>query len=318
MLPYSLAALPVGFLLDLALGDPQGWPHLVRGLGALIAALERLLYPLPNKLLGGALLAICVSLVSLALPAAALYLAYRLSPGLYFVMATLLTWQLLAIKSLRDESSRVRRALERQDLAGARAAVAGIVGRDTGTLDAAGVTRAAVETVAENTADGVAAPLLYLALGGPPLACWYKAVNTMDSLIGYKNDRYLAFGRAAARLDDCLNYLPARLCVLLMLPAARLCRLDAASARRIWLRDRRNHASPNSGQTEAVMAGALHLRLGGNAYYFGRLQEKPYLGDDLRPARPGDILSAQRLLYATAWLLLLAALLIRGCLYVAL
>jgi len=318
MLVYSTATLLAGFLLDLLLGDPQTWPHLVRGLGALIAALEQALYALGNKRRAGALLVICVSLVSLALPALGLYLAFRLSPWLYLALETLLCWQLLAVKSLKQESGKVWVALQNNDLPKARAHLAMIVGRDTAALDAAAVARAAVETVAENTSDGVAAPLFYLALGGFPLACWYKAVNTMDSIIGYRNERYLDFGRSAAKLDDALNYLPSRLCALLMIFAARLCRLDAVNARRVWQRDRRKHASPNAGQTEAVMAGALRLRLGGDASYFGRLHERPYLGDDLRPVEPEDIISAQKLLYAVSWLLLLGALLVRGCLYAAL
>ena len=184
----------------------------------------------------------------------------------------------------------------------ARKAVGRIVGRDTGALTAAGVTKAAVETVAENFADGVAAPLLYMFLGGAPLALCYKSINTMDSMVGYKNDRYLYFGRAAARLDDVANYLPARGAALLLVAAAALTGQSAAGAFRIWRRDRRCHASPNSAQTEAAMAGALRVQLAGPAYYFGKLYEKPTIGDDSRPIGPADIARAGRMLYAAGFL----------------
>ncbi|MEA4968916.1 MAG: adenosylcobinamide-phosphate synthase CbiB [Candidatus Pelethousia sp.] len=318
MLRISTLALCLGFLLDILLGDPQGWPHIVRAFGWLIAGLEKVLYPLKNKRLGGTLLVLCTLFVCAGLPAALLAWTWRLSPWTYLALEALLCWQLLAAKSLQTESRKVYDALAKGDLPDARRAVSMIVGRDTATLDEAGVARAAVETIAENAADGVSAPLFYIALGGAALGCFYKAVNTMDSMIGYKNERYLDFGRCAARLDDAMNYIPARLCALLMIFAARLCGLDSKSARRVWKRDRRRHASPNSAQTEAVMAGALNLHLGGDAYYFGQLHKKPYIGDDGRPIKPEDILRAHRLLYGTAALLLLVALIFRGCLYAAL
>ena len=192
-----------------------------------------------------------------------------------------------------------------------------IVGRDTDTLDVAGVTRAAVETVAENASDGVAAPLFYTLLGGAALGCLYKAANTMDSMVGYKNERYLDFGRAAARLDDALSFIPARLCAWVMIFAAWLCGMDAGNALRIYRRDKRNHASPNSAHTEAVMAGALRVRLAGNAYYFGKLCKKPYIGDAQRPIEAADIQRAHKLLYVTAYLLLMLSLAFRGILYAA-
>lgn len=318
MLAYSTAALAAGFLIDLIIGDPRGWPHIVRGFGLLIAALEKLFYPINNKRFGGALTVVCTLLVCAGVPAAALLLAWRASPWLYFALESLLCWQMLALKSLRVESRAVYDALEQGDLPAARKAVSMIVGRDTEKLDEAGVTRAAVETIAENASDGVAAPLLFLALGGAALGCLYKAVNTMDSMIGYKNDRYLDFGRYAAKLDDALNFIPARLCALVMIAVSGLAGLNAREARRVWRRDRRKHASPNSAQTESVMAGALGVRLAGDAYYFGTLHEKPYIGDDLRPVEKADILRAHKLLYATAWFLFLLALLIRGIFYAAL
>ena len=210
--------------------------------------------------------------------------------------------QALAAKGLVQESRNVYKELQKQDLPAARKAVARIVGRDTQNLTAEGVTKAAVETVAENASDGVIAPLLYMLLGGAPLALCYKAVNTMDSMVGYKNERYLYFGRAAAKLDDAANYLPARMAALLLAGAAALTGQDARGALRIWRRDRRSHASPNSAQTEAVMAGALGVQLAGPASYFGKLYEKPTIGDALRPVEPGDILRANRMLYAAGTL----------------
>jgi adenosylcobinamide-phosphate synthase len=312
---YASAALCTGFVLDLAVGDPKGWPHLVRGMGALITRLERALYRYPNKRKSGVRLVVFTLLICTALPAAVLILSWYISPWLYFAVETILCWQVLSVKSLRAESESVAGALQKPDLDGARRALSMIVGRDTAALDEAGITRAAVETVAENTSDGVVAPLFYLMLGGAPLGCLYKAANTMDSMVGYKNERYLDFGRCAAKADDVLNFIPSRLAAILMIAAAGLCRLDAKNAATVWRRDRRNHASPNSAQTEAVTAGALRIRLAGDAYYFGELQEKPWIGDDLRPVEAEDIHRAHRLLYATAVLLLLLCLAERGALY---
>jgi adenosylcobinamide-phosphate synthase len=210
---------------------------------------------------------------------------------------------------------RVYERLKAEDLAGARWAVSRIVGRDTAGLDAGGVARAAVETVAENTADGVIAPLWYLALGGAALGCFYKAVNTMDSMVGYKNEKYLHFGRTAARLDDVLGFLPARLSALLLIAAAALLGFDAANAARVWRRDRRKHDSPNSAQSEAACAGALGLRLGGPAFYAGRLEDKPAIGDALRPSgiEAEDIVRANRLLYAAAFLMFVIVMGVRLC-----
>ena len=219
---------------------------------------------------------------------------------LAFVLEMIWCWQALAVRDLKAEALRVQRALENESLDAARQAVSRIVGRDTAQLTEAGVARAAVETVAENFSDGVIAPLLYMLLGGAPLALCYKSVNTMDSMVGYKNARYLHFGRVPAKLDDAANYIPARLSALLLIAAAKLCGEDAASAYRIWKRDRRRHASPNSAQCEAAMAGALGLRLCGPAAYFGEMVSKPWIGDQRREIVPGDISRACRMEYAGA------------------
>jgi adenosylcobinamide-phosphate synthase len=224
---------------------------------------------------------------------------------------SLLCWQLLAAKSLKTESMKVYHSLCDDDIESARKNVSMIVGRDTVGLDEGGITRAAVETVAENASDGVVTPLLYIMLGGAALGCLYKAVNTMDSMVGYKSDKYLHFGRAAAKLDDALNYIPSRLCALLMIVAACLLRLDGKNAYHIWRRDKRKHASPNSAQTESVCAGALGIRLAGPASYFGKVHYKPYIGDDTRPISADDIARANKLMYAASILALIFAFLFR-------
>ena len=220
-------------------------------------------------------------------------------------------YQLFAVRALKDESMKVYRALKKPDLSEARQAVSMIVGRDTDRLDEAGVTKAAVETVAENTSDGIIAPMLYMAVGGPVLGWIYKAVNTMDSMVGSKNETYLYFGRCAAKLDDLVNFIPARISAVMMMLACIPCRFDRRGAARIFRRDRLNHASPNSAQTEAVMAGALGVQLAGDAWYFGKRYKKKTIGDAGRPVEPEDIPRANRLLYGSAALSLAVFLLVR-------
>lgn len=310
-----LAAL-CGFLMDLALGDPAWMPHPVVGMGKCIAALERGLrraFPKTprGELAAGAVLAAVLPLGTLGLAAGALWLCGLAHPALRFALEAVWCWQALAMRGLRDESRNVYRALTGGTLEQARAAVARIVGRDTAALSAGGVTKAAVETVAENFADGVAAPMFYMLLGGAPLALTYKAINTMDSMLGYKNQKYLYFGRAVARLDDVANYLPSRLAGLLWVAAAALTGSSARGAWKIWRRDRRNHASPNSAQTESACAGALGVQLAGPAYYFGEYYDKPTIGDALRPVEPKDILRADRMMYAESLLALVLGIALR-------
>ena len=304
-----LFALLLGFFLDLLLGDPSWLPHPIRAIGSLIAALEKVLRKLFPKrqggeLAGGAALVILVLALSGGFTLLVLWLCGQVGLWLRFLAETVLCYQLLATRSLKGESMKVYQALKAGDLEGARHAVSMIVGRDTQRLDEAGVARAAVETVAENASDGVIAPLLFLTIGGAPLGMAYKAVNTMDSMVGYKNDRYLWFGRCAARLDDLVNFIPARLAGLLMCLGAGFSGFDGPNALRIFRRDRKNHKSPNSAHTEAAAAGALHIQLGGPNYYFGKLVDKPAIGDADHTVEPLDIVRVNRLMYATAFLAL--------------
>ena len=301
----ALAALIVGYGLDLLLGDPSFLYHPIRVIGNLIALLEKWLrkvFPKTPKgeLAGGVFLVILVCLAGYGVPALLLFAAFKIHPVIGFLLEVLWCWQIPATKCLKDESMKVYQKLKENDLPGARYAVSMIVGRDTENLSETGVTKAAVETIAENTSDGVIAPLLFLAIGGPAVGFLYKSINTMDSMLGYKNDKYLYFGRCAAKLDDVANYIPARLSGWLMVAASAFVKMDVKNAAKIYRRDRRNHASPNSAQTEAAMAGALEVQLAGNAYYFGKLYEKPTIGDGIRPVEVEDIRRSNRLLYATA------------------
>lgn len=305
MMRQHMIAMVIGFLLDCCLGDPHWLPHPIRGIGWLISRLEaglRRWFPKTEKgeRAGGTILVLAVLLVTALLSCGILWLAGMLHPLFGLAVECILCYQMLAARDLRNESMKVWQALDREDVEGARKAVSMIVGRDTQSLSREGMIKAAVETVAENTSDGVVAPLIYMAIGGGPLAVLYKAVNTMDSMIGYQNETYLHFGRAAAKLDDVLNFLPSRISAACMIGAAYLLRMDGAGAARIYARDRRNHKSPNSAQTEAVCAGALDVQLAGDAYYFGVLCKKPTIGDDIRPVEADDIKRANGLMYMTA------------------
>ena len=307
---YHLIALLLGFFIDLLLGDPHSIPHPVVWIGKLITAVEkavRRIFPktVRGENVAGGVLWLVVAGVSTAVPALLLYAAYRIHPAAGLALESIMCWQILATKSLRDESMKVYAALKEGVPENYRRAVSMIVGRDTAELDDLAVTRAAVETVAENASDGVIAPMLFLALGGAPLGFFYKAANTMDSMLGYVEMPYKNIGLVPAKMDDVLNYIPARLSALLMLAAGALLRLDAKNGWRIWRRDRRNHASPNSAQTESVCAGLLGVRLAGDACYHGVLHKKPYIGDARREIEYEDIPRAGRLLYATAALSLL-------------
>lgn len=294
--------------MDFIFGDPSWLYHPVRIIGKGIELGERILRKLfreKHLVLAGAVLWVIIAGLSFLIPLGLLFLAQKIHPGVRLALETFWCFQILAGRSLCRESGKVYDRLQEDDLPGARRAVSMIVGRDTESLTGEGVTKAAVETVAENTSDGVTAPLIYMMIGGAPLGFLYKAVNTMDSMLGYKNDRYLYFGRIPAGMDDIFNYIPARITALAMIAAAYLTGLDGRNAWRIYRRDRKKHASPNAAQTESVCAGALRVQLAGDAVYFGKLYKKELIGDRLRPIEPRDIKRAQRLMYVTALLLLL-------------
>ena len=293
----------IGLVLDLIIGDPMNWPHIVRLYGKLISFLEEKLYRLRNKKRAGTILVILVLAIVSAVVFGIEWICFFVHPILWLLVDGILCWQCLALKSLKDETLKVYTRLSENDLKGARYAVSMVVGRDTENLDEAGVTKACIETIAENTSDGVGAPLLYMGIGFGFLSCIYKAINTMDSMIGYKNDKYIEFGCVAAKLDDIANFIPSRVTALAMVIASYICKYDGKNAWKIFKRDRLKHASPNSAQTESVMAGALDLRLAGDAWYFGKLYKKEYIGDAVKEVEAEDILKAHRLMNVTAFIL---------------
>ena len=303
-------ALLIGYALDMLLGDPRSIPHPIVAIGKLIAGLEKLLrrvFPktVPGETAAGGVLWILTACICFGVPALILRLCAMVSPWLHLAVEAVMCWQILAARSLQTESRKVYLALKTGTIEDARYAVSMIVGRDTQSLDAPAVTRAAVETVAENTSDGVIAPMLFIALGGAPLGFFYKAVNTMDSMLGYVEMPYKNIGCIPARLDDVFNFIPARLSAFLMLAAGGLLGLDMKNGWRIFRRDRYNHASPNSAQTESVCAGLLGVRLAGDAWYHGVLHKKKFIGDALREITPEDIGVSCRLMFVTEALMLL-------------
>ena len=303
----SLVALVMGYILDLIFGDPYWMPHPVRFIGNLISILEKVIRRFMPKTkrgeyIGGIILTVMVVSISMVIPLVIILMAKSINTYLALTVETFMCYQILATKSLKVESMKVYDELAKNDLPSARKAVSMIVGRDTKDLTFSGVAKAAVETVAENTSDGIIAPMIFIAIGGAPMGFFYKAINTMDSMVGYKNEKYINFGRFAAKLDDVVNYLPARISAYQMILSSFFLRYDYKNAFKIYKRDRYNHASPNSAQTESVCAGALDIQLAGNAYYFGKLYEKPTIGDDIREINYDDIKKANRLLYCTSFI----------------
>lgn len=312
---YLSAVLPllIGFVLDFILGDPYSLPHPIRLIGTLISKLETFMRKIAhgNERLSGTVLAVLVIVLSYGVIFALCIICYKINLVLGIIAEGILCYYLLAAKCLKKESMKVYTAIKENDTEKARKAVSMIVGRDTNCLDETGIIKAAVETVAENTSDGVTAPIFWIMLGGAPMGMLYKAVNTMDSMIGYKNERYINFGRFAAKLDDVLNFFPSRITAVIMVLAAHITGLDGKAALRIWKRDRYNHSSPNSAQTEAVCAGALNVQLAGDAYYFGRLCKKKTIGDNVRSIENEDIRRANRLMYCTSVIMLVLAVAVR-------
>lgn len=314
--PLTPEHLVAALLLDLLLGDPRWLPHPVVGIGRLISLQERLYRRLGLDGYGGGLLLCGGTVVVTALLSwLVLWGGYQISPLLGNIIAVLMIWTCLAARSLHRESALVAVALQRGDLEEARRMLSRIVGRDTAELDAEAVMRATVETVAENSSDGIIGPLFWLAVAGPLGGMAYKAVSTLDSMVGYKNERYSRMGWASARLDDLANLLPARLTAVLMVLMAPFVGLSARGAWHVWQRDHGNHQSPNSGHPEAAVAGALGVRLGGGSWYGGVFKDKPFIGDPLNPVDAAAYRGAVRLMYGTTLAMTLLCLGISGSIY---
>ena len=302
---FGIAALIAGYLLDLVLGDPEWLYHPVRLIGKYISFAENRLRKHGGNLRGSAvILTVSTVLMTAGLAAGILWLLHLAGRIPLFIGMTLMNWMGIAVTCMAKEAQNVGKALER-GLPDARKQVSRIVGRDTQDLNEEEIIKATVETVSENTSDGVIAPLFYALLGGPVFLWAYKAVNTLDSMVGYMDEKYRDIGWSSARLDDLLNFIPARLTALLMVCAAFLTRLDAMNAWRIVCRDHANHNSPNSAWSEAAAAGALHIQLGGTHTYFGKPVEKPSIGDDDRPVERQDIRRINIILYTTSILMMI-------------
>ena len=317
----GLISIIAGYIIDLIFGDPRTVPHPVVAIGKLVSfCTDRLLCQdsgAKEKRRNGIFMVVIVECACIAVPFCILYLAYRLHLVAGIVIERIMCWQILAAKSLKTESTKVETALYNNNIEEARFNVSMIVGRDTANLDAEGITKAAVETVAENSSDGVIAPLFYMLFGGAVAGFLYKGINTMDSMAGYKNEKYIDFGRAAAKLDDIANFIPARISALLMVVSAFILGYDAANAWKIFLRDRYKSTSPNAGQTEAACAGALGIELLGDAYYFGKLVKKPSIGDALRDIEPCGIHKANKLMYCMEFLMVVFIIVLRLGVYFA-
>nr|MDE5755095.1 adenosylcobinamide-phosphate synthase CbiB [Oscillospiraceae bacterium] len=306
---WLILSVILGFLSDLRFGDPEQLPHPVVWIGKTISVSEKILRKIfpknpKSERIAGCILALGIPAMSFFISGCILWIALVRNPPFGFVLHTFWAYQILATRCLEQESRKVYDVLQTHDLEKSRKQIARLVGRDTSQLTEEEIIKACIETVAENTSDGVTAPLFYLLIGGVPLGFWYKAVNTLDSMVGYRNPEYRYFGTASAKLDDFANFIPARLCALLMLLAIRLAgkkeKLNFSSAWNIFRRDRKNHLSPNSAQTESVAAGALEIQLGGTHRYFGEMVEKPTIGDPIRTAQPEDILRMNKILIWTA------------------
>lgn len=301
-----------GYILDLILGDPYNFPHPIRLIGKLITSTEKLLRRLfKNELLSGILILVIVTGFSIIISMLVLKIAYKIHLIVGIIAESIMCYQMLATKCLKDESMKVYQSLKDNNLELSRKNVSMIVGRDTKNLNITGVTKATVETIAENTSDGIIAPMLYMALFGAVGGFFYKSVNTLDSMIGYKNDKYIYFGRASAKTDDVLNYIPSRISAIIVILASAILKLDYKSAFKIWKRDCRNHPSPNSAQTESAYAGALNVQLAGDMYYFGKLYHKQTIGDDIKPIQIEDIKTSNRILYTTSFIGLILSVIVR-------
>lgn len=310
---YSLI---LAFILDYIIGDPYWLWHPICGIGSLISKTEsiiRYIFPktLKGERIGGILLFIVVVFISFSLPFILLYFLFKINFGLGFIVNTFFCTQIFAANCLKKETVKVYDALNRNDIERARTNISYLVGRDTQRLSREEIIKATVETIAENTTDGVTAPMFYMIIGGAPLGFLYKAVNTLDSMIGYKNEKYINIGRFSAKADDLLNFVPARITAIFMIISSFILKLNYKNAFKIFKRDRNKHSSPNAGQTESVTAGALEIQLGGDAYYFSQLYKKASIGDKIREVRNEDILITNKIMYLSSFFCLLFLVILR-------
>ncbi|MDE5861796.1 MAG: adenosylcobinamide-phosphate synthase CbiB [Ruminococcus sp.] len=303
-----------GFIIDCILGDPYWLPHPIRAIGSFITSMEKWIRRIiPHNLrAGGVILALTTIFFSVSIPLIILFFSYKKNILIGLISESIMCYYMIAPKCLKNESIKVYKAITEKNIEKSRKAVSMIVGRDTENLDKSGIIRATVETVAENTSDGVTAPLMYIAMFGAVGGFFYKAVNTLDSMIGYTNEKYADIGCFSAKTDDFLNFVPSRITAVLMIFSAKILGLDSKNALKIWRRDRRNHASPNSAQTEAVCAGALGIRLAGDAYYFGELHKKKFIGDNTRSIENEDIVRTNKLMYMTSFITLILGVIFRA------
>lgn len=311
-IPFPPLVLLLAYALDLMFGDPERLPHPVRWIGRAVNLLESTLRPVAKTPTAQRLAGVVMTVLTVAgvwcAAYLALYYSYRVSFVLFFVLSTWMVWTSLSIKSLKTEAEAVLEALKIDGIEGARQRLSRIVGRDTENLTEEEVLKATVETVAENTGDGVVAPLFYLAVGGPPLMLAYKAVNTLDSMVGYKNERYIDFGWSSARLDDAANYIPARLTGLLIAASAFILGYNWTGSLKTMVADGRKHPSPNSGFPEAAVAGALGVVLGGRSTYSGAVSEKPLIGAGGTSAfEPATVERTARLMWTSGTLMVTIA-----------
>lgn len=310
-----MISLTLGYILDLILGDPQGLPHPIRLIGNSINKIENALRKniktSEDEKRAGFILWLIVVLSSFIISYLMLALASKISTAFAVILEAIMCYYILATKCLRDESMKVYYKLKDNKLIEARKFLSYIVGRDTQSLDETAIIKATVETVSENTSDGVIAPLIFILIGGAPLGFMYKAINTLDSMVGYKNEKYINIGRFSAIADDVANYIPARLSAYIMILASIILKLDYKNAYKIYKRDRYNHLSPNSAHTESVCAGALGIELAGGSYYNGIYIEKPTIGDNLKNVEIEDIKAANNLMYTTSILCLLLGIVLK-------
>ncbi|WP_326909646.1 adenosylcobinamide-phosphate synthase CbiB [Sedimentibacter sp. MB31-C6] len=310
-----MISLGIGYILDLIFGDPQGFPHPIRLLGKTINSIEKRLRKncdnQHSEIRAGIILWLIVVGISFIIPYVILFFVSEINIVAAIIIESIMNYYILATKSLKDESMKVYYTLKQNNIIESRRLLSYIVGRDTEDLDSQSIIKATVETIAENTSDGVIAPIIFILIGGAPLGFMYKAINTLDSMVGYKNEKYINIGRFSAIADDVVNYIPSRISANLMIIASYFLKIDYKNAYKIYKRDRFNHRSPNSAQTESVCAGALSIMLGGNNYYGGKLVSKPTIGDDIREIKTEDIKRANELMYATSLICLIIGLVIK-------